>query len=89
MATRPTFDLIDGRFYSGDLGNVRDVYAWRRDHEPVYQDDANGISAAHAREAAPDASILQLGLSYPLPMQAIRDFVASVFSQAGTRLSSR
>ncbi len=39
---------------------------------------ANGISAAHAREAAPDASILQLGLSYPLPMQAIRDFAASV-----------
>lgn len=39
---------------------------------------ANGISATHAREAAPDASILQLGLSYPLPMQAIRDFAASV-----------
>lgn len=35
MATRPTFDLIDGRFYSGDLGNVRDAYAWMRDHERV------------------------------------------------------
>ncbi|MDF2469746.1 MAG: cytochrome, partial [Rhodococcus erythropolis] len=46
MATRPTFDLIDGRFYSGDLGNVRDAYAWMRDHEPVYRDDANGITAA-------------------------------------------
>ena len=38
----------------------------------------SGISTMHARDAAPDASILQLGLSYPLPMQAIRDFVASV-----------
>lgn len=39
---------------------------------------ASGVAAAHAREAAPEASILQLGFSYPLPMQAIRDFVASV-----------
>lgn len=39
---------------------------------------ASGVTVTHAREVAPDASILQLGLSYPLPMQAIRDFVASV-----------
>lgn len=39
---------------------------------------ASGVTVMHAREVAPDASILQLGLSYPLPMQAIRDFVASV-----------
>ncbi|MEV3974924.1 cytochrome P450 [Streptomyces sp. NPDC050698] len=51
MATRPTFDLIDGRFYSGDLGNVRDAYAWMRDHEPVYRDDANGITAAASYDA--------------------------------------
>ncbi|GAB2878379.1 indolepyruvate ferredoxin oxidoreductase subunit alpha [Uliginosibacterium flavum] len=38
----------------------------------------SGITAMHARDAAPDASILQLGLSYPLPINAIRDFVASV-----------
>lgn len=38
----------------------------------------SGVAVTHAREVAPDASILQLGLSYPLPMQAIRDFVASV-----------
>jgi indolepyruvate ferredoxin oxidoreductase alpha subunit len=37
-----------------------------------------GISYHHVREAAPDASILKLGMSYPLPMQAIRAFVASV-----------
>ena len=38
----------------------------------------SGVTTMHVREAAPDASVLQLGLSYPLPMQAIRDFVASV-----------
>jgi len=37
-----------------------------------------GISYHHAREAAPEASILKLGMTYPLPMQAIRDFVSSV-----------
>jgi indolepyruvate ferredoxin oxidoreductase alpha subunit len=37
-----------------------------------------GISYHHTREAAPEASILKLGMTYPLPMQAIRDFAASV-----------
>ena len=37
-----------------------------------------GISFHHAREAAPEASILKLGMTYPLPLQAIRDFAASV-----------
>ena len=38
----------------------------------------SGVTTMHVREAAPDASVLQLGLSYPLPMQAIRDFAGSV-----------
>jgi indolepyruvate ferredoxin oxidoreductase alpha subunit len=38
----------------------------------------SGISYHHVREAAPDASVLKLGLSHPLPMKTIRDFVASV-----------
>jgi len=37
-----------------------------------------GICYHHVREAAPDASILKLGLSYPLPMKALRDFSDSV-----------
>ncbi|HLP02273.1 MAG TPA: thiamine pyrophosphate-dependent enzyme [Opitutaceae bacterium] len=37
-----------------------------------------GISYHHVREAAPTASILKLGMTYPLPLQAIRDFAASV-----------
>ena len=39
---------------------------------------ASGVAVMHAREAAPEASIMQLGFSYPLPMQAIRDFAGSV-----------
>ena len=32
----------------------------------------------HVREAAPDASVLKLGLTYPLPLEKIRRFAASV-----------
>ncbi|HWQ54694.1 MAG TPA: thiamine pyrophosphate-dependent enzyme [Bryobacteraceae bacterium] len=39
---------------------------------------ASGISAMHAREAAPDAAILKLGMTYPLPLGTIRDFAAIV-----------
>lgn len=39
---------------------------------------ASGVTVMHAREVVPEASILQLGFSYPLPMQTIREFVASV-----------
>jgi indolepyruvate ferredoxin oxidoreductase alpha subunit len=38
----------------------------------------SGISYMHAREAAPDAAILKLAMTYPLPMHRIREFVRSV-----------
>ena len=38
----------------------------------------SGISVMHAREAAPDASLLKLGMTYPLPLDRIREFAASV-----------
>ncbi len=38
----------------------------------------NGIAYQYAREVLPGASILKLGMSYPLPLQAIRDFAAQV-----------
>ena len=38
----------------------------------------SGISAMHAREAAPDAAILALGMTYPLPFAAIREFASGV-----------
>jgi len=38
----------------------------------------SGISFMHAREAAPEASVLKLGFTYPLPMKKIAAFVKSV-----------
>ena len=38
----------------------------------------SGISFMHAREAAPEASILKLGFTYPLPMGRISQFARSV-----------
>ncbi len=37
-----------------------------------------GIGYHHVREAAPTASVLKLGMTYPLPMGLIREFAASV-----------
>ncbi len=39
---------------------------------------ASGIAYMHAREAAPDASMLKLGMTYPLPIERMREFAASV-----------
>lgn len=38
----------------------------------------SGISFQHVRDAAPEASILKLGLTYPLPVDSIRKFAESV-----------
>ncbi len=38
----------------------------------------SGISFMHAREAAPDAAVLKLGMTYPLPIERIRDFAKKV-----------
>jgi len=38
----------------------------------------SGISFMHAREAAPEASVLKLGFTHPLPMKQIVDFAKSV-----------
>jgi len=38
----------------------------------------SGISFVHAREAAPEASFLKLGMTYPLPMEEIRAFAEGV-----------
>ena len=39
---------------------------------------ASGVAFMHAREAAPEASFLKLGLTHPLPMDLIRQFVRGV-----------
>ena len=39
---------------------------------------STGVSAVHAREAAPDASHLSIGMTYPLPMERLRAFAQTV-----------
>ena len=39
---------------------------------------AGGVAYQYAREVFPEASILKLGMTYPLPVQMIRDFAAQV-----------
>ncbi len=39
---------------------------------------ADGVAVAHAREAAPEAAVLQVRMVHPLPVEAIRRFAASV-----------
>jgi indolepyruvate ferredoxin oxidoreductase alpha subunit len=38
----------------------------------------SGISFQHVREAAPEASVLKLGMTYPLPLERMRAFAATV-----------
>jgi indolepyruvate ferredoxin oxidoreductase alpha subunit len=38
----------------------------------------SGISYQHVREAAPEASVLKLGLTYPPPVERMREFAAEV-----------
>ena len=38
----------------------------------------SGISYLHVKDAAPEASVLKIGLTYPLPINRIRDFAAKV-----------
>jgi indolepyruvate ferredoxin oxidoreductase alpha subunit len=39
---------------------------------------ASGSAYQYAREAAPEASVLKLGMTYPLPLERMRAFAASV-----------
>ena len=38
----------------------------------------SGISYQHVREAAPEASVLKLGMTYPLPLELMKTFAAGV-----------
>lgn len=59
---------------------------WNNDHGPNPTMDGDralgiitsGVSFAHVRDAAPDAAVLKLGMSYPVPIDTIRRFARSV-----------
>ena len=41
----PRIDLLDGRFYASELGDVHDHYDWMRENAPVYHDEPNDVWA--------------------------------------------
>ena len=65
---------------------LAEVTAWNEAEGPLTSDPGSsalgivstGISAVHAREAAPEASHLSIGMTYPLPLERIRAFAAGV-----------
>ena len=62
------------------------IQEWNEAEGPTQRMDGNrslgiitsGIAFMHAREAAPQAAVLKLGMTYPLPLETIRRFVESV-----------
>ncbi|MBK1721662.1 thiamine pyrophosphate-dependent enzyme [Thiocystis violacea] len=65
---------------------IAEIAAWNAAEGPIRLDEgspalgivATGIAAVHAREAAPEARQLTIGLTYPLPMERIRAFAEGV-----------
>ncbi|RKT44655.1 thiamine pyrophosphate-dependent enzyme [Thiocapsa rosea] len=65
---------------------LAEIAAWNEAEGPIRLDVGDsklgvistGICAVHAREAAPEASHLTLGMTYPLPLERIRAFAAGV-----------
>ena len=54
----------------------------------------SGVAYEHVREACPEASTLKLGMTYPVPAEAIRDFASKVervyvIEEASTYLSTQ
>ena len=65
---------------------LEEIQAWNETTElnqvvpgnPLLGLIASGIGFMHAREAAPDASVLKLGCTYPLPLKRIASFIQTV-----------
>ncbi|MFB1486282.1 MULTISPECIES: thiamine pyrophosphate-dependent enzyme [unclassified Thiocapsa] len=65
---------------------LAEIAAWNEAEGPIRLDVGDsklgvistGICAVHAREAAPEASHLTIGMTYPLPIERLRAFAAGV-----------
>ena len=65
---------------------LAEIYAWnetsplnkRIDGDRALGLISSGVAFVHAREAAPKATLLKLGVTYPLPIEKIREFATTV-----------
>lgn len=75
---RPAHRRLRAKLHEIEQWNEEGSYNKKIDASPKLGLITSAISYMHAREAAPDASVLKLGCTYPLPMETIRKFVAGV-----------
>lgn len=79
----PAFARLAHRRLRADLAAMREIneqnhYNIRIDRSSEVGIISSGVAYQHAREAAPEASFLKLGFTYPLPEKTICDFAKSV-----------
>src|SRR3954447_4348095 len=55
LSDRLVVDLMDGHFYSSPIAERHAAYAWMREHEPVYRDEANGVWGVATYDAVYEA----------------------------------
>lgn len=58
----------------GESSSLNQILAGKSDQGII----SSSVAAAHAREAAPEARMLKLGLTYPFPIERMRKFAAGV-----------
>ena len=79
----PAFAKIAHRRLRSDLKTMAELSEKSSWHKVINKSSdlgiiTSGISYQHVREAAPEASILKLGFTWPLPEKTIREFAGSV-----------
>ncbi len=75
---RPAHRRLRAKLAEIEAWNETSPYNRRIDGDKTLGVITSSISYVHAREAAPGASFLKLGVTHPLPLKLIRDFRDSV-----------
>lgn len=68
--------LDEIRKWAEEAGHGTILYRPSHGKAPERRILSNGVSVAHAREAAPDAAVLQVVMVHPAPVDAFRSFLA-------------
>ncbi len=79
----PAFAKLAHRRLRADLHAMAEINEKSSYHHTVLKSTdlgiiTSGISYQHVLDAVPEASVLKLGMTYPLPMETIRDFAGKV-----------
>jgi indolepyruvate ferredoxin oxidoreductase alpha subunit len=75
---RPAHRRLRGKLAEIDAWNESSPFNFTVPGDGKFGIITSGVCYMHAREAAPNANFLKLGLTHPLPMKLIAEFVRSV-----------